>query len=105
MDGSATLDEITENTMRQYHSVSTLVNRMAKLGLVKKVKYSDTKKFQVSITDKAMNIYSKASANSLDMIFSVLSPNDQKAFAQYLQQLTEKARSVLGLDYKHPFLA
>ena len=104
MGGSATLDEITENTMRQYHSVSTLVNRMAKLGLVKKVKYSDKKKFQVSITDKGLNIYSKATCNSLDMIFSVLSPEDQKIFTKYLQHLTDKARNLLGLDYRHPFL-
>lgn len=104
MGGSATLDEITESTMRQYHSVSTLVNRIAKLGLVKKVKYSDTKKFQVSITDKGLSTYNKATCNSLDMIFTVLSPEDQKVFAQYLHKLTDKARSVLGLDYKHPFL-
>lgn len=105
LGGSATLDEITENTMRQYHSVSTLVNRMARSGLVKKVKYSDKKKFQVSITDKGSDTYSKASCNSLDMIFSILSPEDQKKFAKYLQLLTDKARNLLGLDHKHPFMA
>jgi DNA-binding MarR family transcriptional regulator len=105
MGGSATLDEISEKTMRQYHSVSTLVNRMARLGLLKKVKYSDKKKFQVSITDKGLNIYSKATCNSLNMIFSVLTTEDQKIFTKYLQLLTEKARKLLALDYKHPFLS
>ena len=105
MKGSATLDEIAESTMRQYHSVSTLVNRMSRLGLLKKVKYSDKKKFQVSITDKGLSIYSAATCNSLDMIFSVLSQEDQKIFAKYLQLLTDKARKLLALDYKHPFLS
>lgn len=103
MGGSATLDEITENTMRQYHSVSTLVNRMARSGLVKKVKYSDNKKFQISITDKGSNIYRKATCNSLNIIFSVLSPEDKKQLAEYLQLLFDKARNLLGLDHKHPF--
>jgi DNA-binding MarR family transcriptional regulator len=104
LGGSATLSEIATSTVRQYHSVSTLVNRMARSGLVKKVKYSDKKKFQVSITDKGQNTYGRATCNSLDMIFSVLSRKDQKAFAKYLQLLSTRARDVLGLDYKRPFL-
>ena len=105
MGGSATLSELSADTVRQYHSVSTLVNRMTKLGLVKKVKHSDKKKFEVSITDKGLNIYSNATCNSLDMIFSVLSIKDRRAFAKCLQLLSARARNVLGLDYKHPFLA
>jgi DNA-binding MarR family transcriptional regulator len=104
LGGSATLNEIATSTVRQYHSVSTLVNRMSRSGLVKKVKYSDKKKFQVSITDKGLNTYGKATCNSLDMIFSVLPRKDQKTFARYLQLLSTRAREVLGLDYKHPFL-
>ena len=102
--GSATLSEIAESTMRQYHSVSTLVNRMTKAGLTKKVKYSDTKKYQVSITEKGFDIYSKVSRNSIEMTFSVLSPSNQKVFAKQLQHLIARARNLLGLDYKHPFL-
>ena len=103
MGGSATLDEIAENTMRQYHSVSTLVNRMARSGLVKKVRYSDKKKFQVSITDQGSETYRKATCHSLNIIYSVLSPEDKKQFAEYLQLLYDKARNLLGLDHKHPF--
>ena len=102
--GSATLDEIAERTIRQYHSVSTLVKRMTKSGLVKKVKYSDKKKFEVSITDKGYEIYSKIPPNSLEMIFSVLSIQDQESLATILQSLKLRARNLLGLDYKHPFL-
>ena len=104
LGNSATLSEIATSTVRQYHSVSTLVNRMSRSGLVKKVKYSDKKKFQVSITDKGFNTYNKATCNSLDMIFSVLSRQDQNIFARYLVLLSARARDVLGLDYKHPFL-
>jgi DNA-binding MarR family transcriptional regulator len=104
MGGSATLSDIAARTFRQYHSVSTLVSRMAKSGLVKKVKNSGKKKFQVSITDKGFKTYSQATCNSLDMIFSVLSLKEQKTLAKYLQRLSDRARNLLGLDYKHPFL-
>jgi DNA-binding MarR family transcriptional regulator len=105
MGGSATLNEIATSTVRQYHSVSTLVNRMTRLGLLKKVKYSDKKKFQVTITDRGFSTYSKATCHSLDMIFSVLSPKDQKIFTKYLKLLSIQSRKLLGLDYKHPFLS
>ena len=102
--GSATLSEIAESTVRQYHSVSSLVKRMTKSGLVKKVKYQDKKKFEVSITDKGFEIYNKIPRNSIEMTFSVLAPKDQKVFAKCLQRLTLRARDLLNLDYKYPFL-
>lgn len=77
---------------------------MTKSGLVKKVKYSDKKKFEVSITDKGFEIYNKIPRNSIQMTFSVLAPKDQKVFAKCLQRLTLRARDLLNLDYKHPFL-
>jgi DNA-binding MarR family transcriptional regulator len=102
--GSATLSEIAESTIRQYHSVSTLVKRMTKSGLVKKIKHSDKKKFEVSITDKGLEIYNKIPRKSIEMTFSVLSPRDQNVLAKHLQRLTLRARNLLNLDYKHPFL-
>jgi DNA-binding MarR family transcriptional regulator len=102
--GSATLSEIAESTLRQYHSVSTLVNRMTRAGLLKKVKYSDNKKFQISVTEKGYEMYGKVTRNSINMIFSSLPPADQKIFYKHLKQLVTKTRSLLGLDYKHPFL-
>jgi DNA-binding MarR family transcriptional regulator len=104
MGGSATLDEISAFTMRQYHSVSTLVKRMTKSGLVKKIKYSDEKKFQVAITEKGSHIFLQTTCNSLTMIFSALSPEDQQALTKCLKLLMSKARSLLGLDYINPFL-
>jgi DNA-binding MarR family transcriptional regulator len=101
---SATLIDIAESTMRQYHSVSTLVNRMTKAGLVKKIKYSDKKKFEISVTEKGFEIYNKITRNSIKMIFSSLSTAEQVIFYERLRTLLARTRDLLGLDYKHPFL-
>jgi DNA-binding MarR family transcriptional regulator len=103
-EGSATLNDLAKSTMRQYHSVSTLVNRMAKIGLVKKVKHSDKKKFEISVTEKGYDMYGKVTRNSVNMIFSALSSAEQKVFYKHLRTLVTRTRDLLGLDYKHPFL-
>ena len=102
--GSATQAQIAYITMRQHHSVSTLVNRMCKDGLVRKVKEPKGKMFRVSITKRGRNRYEKLTRDSVEMIFSALSSEDRQKLASYLNQLQTRARSLLGLDYRPPFL-
>ena len=103
-NGKATQDVIAQYTMRQHHSVSTLINRMTSLGLVKKVKGSKEKKSSVVITEKARKLYSETERSSIKMILSVLTEAEREIFANYLKLLQDKARNLLGLDYKPPFL-
>jgi DNA-binding MarR family transcriptional regulator len=100
--GAATIIDIAKFTMKQHHSISTLINRMARQGLVKKVKGSD--KIQVVITPKGQEIYGKVTQSSIEMIFSALSLQDKQKFGSYLKQVRSKARNLLGMDYKPPFL-
>ena len=102
--GSATMTQIASFTLRQRHSVSTLVNRMEKAGLVKKVKVPKDKVFKVVMTKKGKDRYSRVTRKSLEMVFSSLSTADKRKLTLYLNQLQKKAHSLLGLDYKPPFL-
>jgi DNA-binding MarR family transcriptional regulator len=102
--GSATMTQIASFTLRQRHSVSTLVNRMEKAGLVKKVKVPKDKVFKVIMTKKGKDRYSRVTRKSLEMVFSSLSTADKRKLTLYLNQLQKKAHSLLGLDYKPPFL-
>jgi DNA-binding MarR family transcriptional regulator len=88
--GSATMTQIASFTLRQHHSVSTLVIRMEKTGLV--------------MTKKGKDIYERVTRESIEMVFSSLSPADKRKLALYLNQLQKRAYSLLGLDYKPPFL-
>ncbi len=102
--GSATQTQIADFTMRQHHSVSTLVNRMTKDGLVEKERESAGKGFRIYITKKGKEKYRKVTKDSVEMIFSSLSPEERQRLAQYLKKLHQTARGLLGLDYKPPFL-
>ncbi len=102
--GSATMNQIASFTMRQRHSVSTLINRMENAGLVKKVKESREKVYKVVMTKKGRDRYSGVTRESIEMIFSSLTAAQKRQLASCLNNLQKKARGLLGMDYKPPFL-
>jgi DNA-binding MarR family transcriptional regulator len=103
--GSATNDEIANLIIRQYHSVASMVNRMAKIGLVKKVKNKAKNKFIISMTAKGLDKYNRAPKISIKMITEDLTPEEKQQLAGLLQKILNKGRRMLGLDSKLPFLS
>jgi DNA-binding MarR family transcriptional regulator len=97
-NGSSTISDISEYWMRQPHSVSTLINRMAKQGMVEKIKHPKQKEFQIVITPKGRELHNKVSQESLDKVFSNLSEEDLQKFSQFLQLLLVKARKMAGYN-------
>ena len=104
MGGSATIAELANTLVRQYNTATTIVNRMANLGLVRKIKPQESKKFTVTITEQAQNIYENVSFNSLEMVFSCLDSEQKKQLVINLEELIKKGRDILGIDFKPPFL-
>lgn len=102
--GFTTNAEIADVMVRQYNSITTLVNRMEKSGLVKKEKINNDRRFIVSITPKGRSICEKITINSVHMAFSGLSLEEKQKLASYLENIMEKSRSMLLLDRKLPFL-
>jgi DNA-binding MarR family transcriptional regulator len=103
--GSATIDEIVAFIVRQHNSVSTIVSRMSKLGLVKKEKLAHEKKFQVLITEKARKIVEAMPWRSIEMIFAGLSLNEKEQLATYLEKLVSTGHDILGHNHNLPFLS
>jgi DNA-binding MarR family transcriptional regulator len=95
--GSAITKEIEFETMRQNHSITTLVNRMIKAGLVSKEKTGRGRRYRIVITDNGQSIFKKATKASIEMTFAALIDKDKTQFADYLNALLDKARSLLGL--------
>ena len=102
--GSATNADIALITIRQYNSVTTLVNRMEKIGLLKKQKSADGKRIIVATTPKGRSIYQKISHTSIKIAFSDLTLEDKERLFTYLSQIVAKSRDMLGMDKKLPFL-
>jgi DNA-binding MarR family transcriptional regulator len=99
--GSTTINEIVELTMRQHHSISTLINRMTRQGLVSKVKTADDKRiFKVVITDKGQTVLKKVSRDSIVNTFTSLSEEEKMDLEGHLHKLLMRAYGLLGKEYK-----
>ena len=100
-----TLGQLSEFAIRKLNSMTTLINRMQKKGLVKKVKRDGDSKTYVFLTDKGMDIYDNTvTERSITLIFDILSDEEKKQLTTLLSKLQSEARDLLGLDYKPPFL-
>ncbi len=104
--GMVIIQEIVNITMRQHHSISTLVNRMAKQGLVNRIRsVSDARQYNVIITEKGQALFRTTTRNSITDIFSGLSEGDKKGLDKGLKRLLAKAYQVLGKKYQSNVLS
>jgi DNA-binding MarR family transcriptional regulator len=103
--GALTLQDLGKNRMRQHHSISTLINRMAKIGLVLRTKTTNGKRYQIKISPAGQKIRTKLTETSLRMVFSSLSAKEKRDLADDLIPLLEKARYLLGMSQTTPFLS
>jgi DNA-binding MarR family transcriptional regulator len=101
--GVATLNQIAATSLRRHNTVSAIIQRMEKSGLVSRNRNSDTREYQISITEKGQHLYEKTPKVSIDMVFSVLTNNEKQTFVRYLNKLEQKVSSMLGIDFKIPF--
>ena len=96
----ATPAEIARQIIRQPHSVSALIERMAKKGLIKKVKDLERKNMvRVVLTDKGKKIYEASTMRGpIHHIMGELSADEKKQFRKTLGKILTKARKEIGLD-------
>ena len=104
-DKPATLEELANWTLKEFNSVSTLINRMEKKGLVKKTKTNGDLKTYVTLTEKGGELYHKhVTERSIHLIFDKLSSEEKKQLDSTLKKIRDTTRDLLGLDFKPPFL-
>ncbi|MGD0780285.1 MAG: helix-turn-helix domain-containing protein [Dehalococcoidales bacterium] len=104
-NNSATIDEIANFIIRQHNSVSTIVNRMSKIGLVRKERQQHEKKYKVIMTEKARKIVDSVPRKSIEMIFSKISLKDKEQLATCLEQIISTGHDILGHNFNLPFLS
>jgi DNA-binding MarR family transcriptional regulator len=104
-DKPATLEELANWTLKEFNSVSTLINRMEKKGFVKKTKINGDLKTYVALTEKGSGLYHKqVTERSIHLIFDKLSFQEKKQLESTLKKVRDTTRDLLGLDYRPPFL-
>lgn len=101
----ATPAQISRWLFRESHSVSGLLDRMEKKGLIRRSKDLDRRNLvRISLTEKAQRFYnSYAEMKAIDTLLSVLSEEEQAQLGEYLQRLRDKALDVLGKEKELPF--
>ena len=103
-DGSITAKELEYLTMRQQHSISTLINRMSKSGLVDKVKQPNERRHRIVVTPEGEKINNQVTYASIELVFSSLTESERDLYSHYVRTIYAKARELLGLSHNIPFL-
>ena len=97
--GSVTINDIVAVTQRQHHSISTLVSRMVRQGLVTKKKDpDDLRKWVVSITAQGERVFRDLTRDAIHRIISCLPEQNRSTFKEDLLCLLKRAYEVLGLN-------
>ena len=95
-NGKSTIGTMSDSIMRRTHTISTMVRRMEKQGLVRIIKYAKRKELEVVITSKGRKLRSEITKKSIDAIFSVLSKEERMSLSLSLKLLLVRARSLLN---------
>ncbi len=100
LGNKATPAAISRHIIRQPHTVSALVDRMARRGLVKKVKDLDRKNLvRVVMTEKGKKTYELSTKRGpIHRILGTMNEAEKKEFRMQLEKLLAKARKEIGLD-------
>lgn len=103
----ATPAEISRWLFREPHSVSGLLSRMEKEGLVRKTKDLDKKNLvRVELTEKGYGAYHRSMRQeSIHKIMSSLSAEQCQQLTSCLQTLRDEALKELGIEPQVPALA
>ena len=90
--------EISRQLLRDAHSVSGLLSRMEKDGLVRKVKDLDRKNLiRVELTEKGKQAYNESTKReSISGIMSSLPDKEQRQLMSYLRTVRDTALKELG---------
>jgi DNA-binding MarR family transcriptional regulator len=100
LKNKATPAAISRLLLRQPHTVSAIVDRMAKKGLIKKSKDLERRNMvRVTLTDKGKEAYELTTKRGpIHRILGTLNRDERKEFHVYLERVLAKSREELGMD-------
>ncbi len=100
-----TVGEISRWLMREPHSVSAILTRMEKVGLVKKIRDPVKRSIvRVTLTKKGKQAYQSAiKRETIQKVVPDIPPEQYGQFTSLLEFLRDKAIEELGIHEKPPF--
>ena len=102
LDNKATPYRISRFQIQEHNTVSDMLNRMVKMGLVKKIREPQGKsRVKVTLTKKGEEAYLRSlERESLLKVWSVLSKKELEQLRGLLEKLRDKALKELDPDQK-----
>jgi DNA-binding MarR family transcriptional regulator len=100
-NGSSTIGEMATTWLRQRNSVSTLMERMAKQGLVKKIKIPRQRDLEIQITPKGREMHDRIrqyTGQVFESVFTQFSEKDRQDFLRCLSIVLTSSREILDSD-------
>jgi DNA-binding MarR family transcriptional regulator len=97
-DDKATLTQLADFLGRRPHTISSILSRMEKDGLVRK-RADETRHnvVRVALTDKGRRAYAATThRQSINNILTSLAGNEQSQLGQFLERLEKEAQAELG---------
>jgi DNA-binding MarR family transcriptional regulator len=96
--GEAAPVDIARDLFRELHSVTEMLKRMEKAGLVTRSKGTGRSKVVVRLTDEGRDVFNQSlHAGTDERIFSVLTKKERDRLAQSLWKLRSKVLQDLGI--------
>lgn len=97
--------EISRRLVREPHSVSGLLSRMEKQGLIKRVRDLPKRNMvRVVMTAKGQRAYEQSTQRrAMHDIMGVLSEAERKELWSYLETLRARAMQIAGIGHELPF--
>jgi DNA-binding MarR family transcriptional regulator len=96
--GRAAPVDIARDLFRELHSVTEMLVRMEKDGLVTRHKGTGRSKVEVSLTEKGLEVFRQSIHNETDnKIFSALTKKQRERLSAYLWKLRSRTLEHLGI--------
>ncbi len=89
-----TAKTLSRMTLRQHNSISIIISRMIRLGLLEKEKLPGRASV-IRLTKKGVNLREGVSWNALALTFSSLTPDQKKQLTEILSSLRVRVMSLL----------
>jgi DNA-binding MarR family transcriptional regulator len=100
--GCATPVKIARDLFRELNSVTEMLKRMEKDGLITRHKGSGRSKVEVTLTEQGLDVFHQSLRNKTDeRLFSVLTPVERERLASYLWKLRRQVLQDLGIPEWH----
>ena len=95
--------DIARKLIRKPHSISEMLQKMKKNGLVKIIRNNEIRNRRlVILTEKGCELYAKTTLRkSIHKVLSVLSEEEKQQLHLYLQKLKDSALKELGSESSH----